>query len=51
MQEPVLFNRSVFDNIKYNTNWATFDDVVKVSQMANAYDFVCEGKFGTKLKQ
>lgn len=47
-QEPVLFNRSVYENIKYNCKSATFDDVVNASKMAKAYDFVCEGNFGMK---
>ena len=45
-QEPILFNRSVFDNIKYNSKNATFQDVVRASKMAKAYDFICEGAFG-----
>lgn len=45
-QEPALFNRSVYDNIKYNCESATVEDVVKASQMAKAYDFICQGNFG-----
>ena len=45
-QEPVLFNRSVFDNIKYNMKEATFEDVVEASKKAKAFDFICEGNFG-----
>ena len=45
-QEPVLFNRSVYENIKYNSKNATFQDVVTASKMAKAYDFICQGNFG-----
>ena len=37
MQEPVLFNRSVYQNIKYNMENVTPDQVIKASEMANAY--------------
>ena len=46
MQEPVLFNRSVYENIKYNTNNVGLEEVVAVSKKAKAYDFIIEGKFG-----
>lgn len=45
-QEPVLFNRSVYENIKYNIKDATFDDVVEASKQAKAFDFIIEGNFG-----
>ena len=48
MQEPVLFNRSVFKNIKYNCHNVTFEDVENASKMANAFDFINEGKFGKR---
>ena len=50
-QEPVLFNRSVYENIKYNCKGATFQDVVTASKMAKAYDFVCQGNFGMEEEE
>jgi len=47
-QEPALFNRSIYENIKYNCKHATFDDVVHASKLAKAYDFVVQGNFGMK---
>ena len=40
-QEPVLFNRSVYDNIKYNMKEATFEDVIEATRAAKAFDFIC----------
>jgi ABC-type multidrug transport system fused ATPase/permease subunit len=50
-QEPILFNRSVYENIKYNTKDATFEDVVRVSKLAKAFDFIEEGNFGVMKKE
>ena len=48
MQEPVLFNRSVYKNIRYNCESVGYEQVVNASKMANALDFINEGKFGKK---
>lgn len=45
-QEPALFNRSIFDNIKYNQTDVTLDDVIEVAKITNSYDFIMEGNFG-----
>ena len=42
----MLFNRSVYENIKYNMKEAKFEDVVEASKLAKAFDFICEGNFG-----
>lgn len=47
-QEPALFNRSIYENIKYNCKNATFEDVLHASKMAKAYDFILNGNFGMK---
>ena len=39
-QDVKLFNTSIFDNIKYAKNDATFEEVMKVAKMANVDEFV-----------
>jgi ATP-binding cassette subfamily B protein len=39
-QDPILFHRTLFDNIKYGKIDASKDEVVKASKLAHAYDFV-----------
>ena len=40
MQEPILFNWSIKDNIKYGKQDATDEEVYKAAQTANAIDFI-----------
>jgi len=40
LQEPVLFSRSIAENIAYARPDATFEDVVRAAQSANAHDFI-----------
>ena len=40
-----MFNRTVYENIRYNQS-AEFDDIVQAAQQANAYNFICEANFG-----
>jgi ABC-type multidrug transport system fused ATPase/permease subunit len=47
-QEPLLFNRSIYENIKYNQTEATYEDVINAARMANAFDFIEQGNFGVK---
>ena len=47
----MLFNRSVYENIKYNMKEAKFEDVVEASKLAKAFDFICEGNFGITNKK
>lgn len=44
-QEPALFNRSVIDNIRYNSG-ATREEILEAARIANAYEFVEHGGFG-----
>ncbi len=39
-QEPLLFNRSLADNIKYGTFGATEEDIIKVAQKVKLHDFI-----------
>jgi ATP-binding cassette subfamily B protein len=39
-QEPMLFHRSLFDNIRYGRPDATVDEVVAAAKMANCHDFI-----------
>ena len=41
-QEPLLFHRSVHDNIAYHDQSATKADVVKAAKAAHAHDFIKE---------
>jgi len=39
-QDTVLFNESIYFNIKYAKNSASKDDVIKAAKMANIHDFI-----------
>jgi ATP-binding cassette subfamily B protein len=39
-QEPLLFHRSLAENISYGKVNATKDEVIKVAKMAHAHDFI-----------
>ncbi|XP_060595692.1 ATP-dependent translocase ABCB1-like [Ruditapes philippinarum] len=39
-QEPVLFGTTIKENIRYGRENVTDDEIVKATQMANAYDFI-----------
>lgn len=41
-QEPVLFARSIADNISYGLASASFESVVQAAQKANAHAFITE---------
>ncbi|KJH48596.1 antigen peptide transporter 2 [Dictyocaulus viviparus] len=41
-QEPVLYNGSVRYNILYGCDWATEDDMLRASKVANVHNFVME---------
>ncbi|MBI4086957.1 ABC transporter ATP-binding protein [Candidatus Kaiserbacteria bacterium] len=40
-QEPMLFHRSIRENIAYGKPDATEDEVVEAAKMAQAHDFIC----------
>lgn len=39
-QEPILFNDTVYENIRYGTFFATREEIVEAAQKANAHDFI-----------
>ncbi len=39
-QEPMLFNRSIMDNIRYSVLDATDDEVIEASKRANCHEFI-----------
>jgi len=39
-QEPILFHRSIIENIKYGTENATYDEVVSAAKSAYIHDFI-----------
>ena len=41
-QEPILFNRSILDNIRYGRSAATISEVEKAAKLANAHEFIME---------
>ena len=41
-QDVYLFSGSILDNIRYGREGATFEEVVEVSKMAGAYEFIKE---------
>lgn len=40
LQEPFLFSKSVYENVKYNTASATREDVVQACKTIGAHDFI-----------
>ena len=44
MQEPILFNKSITDNIKYGKLDATNEEVYKAALLANATGFIEAGQ-------
>lgn len=45
-QEPMLFHRSLMENIRYGRLEATDEEVVEAARMAQAHDFILETKDG-----
>jgi ATP-binding cassette subfamily B protein len=39
-QEPILFHRSLIDNIRYGNNRATDEEVIRASKLAHAHEFI-----------
>ncbi|CAK64833.1 unnamed protein product (macronuclear) [Paramecium tetraurelia] len=44
-QEPVLFNGTIKENIQYNLQAITMEQIENASKKANAYDFVTKNQF------
>ena len=42
LQEPFLFSQSVLENVRYNTSYATREEVVQACMIIGAHDFVME---------
>lgn len=53
LQEPFLFSKSVFENVRYNTYEATSADVIDACKVIGAHDFIMELENGydTVLEQ
>lgn len=47
-QEPVLFNTTIEENIRFGNPNATSSEIYEALRKANAYDFVCNIKDGLK---
>ncbi|BBB56333.1 ABC transporter permease [Candidatus Megaera polyxenophila] len=45
-QDPILFNRSIMDNIKYGNLDATEDEVIIAAKKAYAHEFIIETQYG-----
>src|SRR5205814_9862780 len=41
-QTPMLFGRTIAENIRYGRLWATDDQVVEAAEAAGAHEFICE---------
>ena len=41
-QEPVLFNTTIAENIRYGHEDATMDDIIQAAKNANAHDFISQ---------
>gem|GEM_PF-2784985 len=39
-QDPILFHRSLFENIEYGKSGATLEEVEQASKMANCHEFI-----------
>ena len=53
LQEPFLFSKSVYDNVRYNTRHANREDIVEACQIIGAHDFIMrlEEGYDTVLEQ
>ena len=53
LQEPFLFSKSVLENVRYNTDNATREDVVSACKIIGAHDFVMQldDGYDTTLEQ
>lgn len=50
-QEPMLFNGTIYENIKFGNEDANFDDIVRASRLAGADEFIInlEGRYDYAL--
>jgi len=45
-QEPILFHRTIKENIAYSNQHAKFEDIIKAAQKAHAHDFISNLQYG-----
>lgn len=45
MQEPVLFNRSIYENIRYNCDQVKAEEIEQVCKDINCYNFITDPNF------
>ena len=45
-QDPILFNDSIYNNIKFGTENATDEDIINAAKIANAHNFIMETEDG-----
>ena len=45
-QDPVLFHRSIKENISYGNHWATNEEIIAAAKMARCHDFIIKLKDG-----
>lgn len=45
-QEAILFNDTIFNNIAFGVEYASFEEVVNAAKIANAHDFILETEKG-----
>lgn len=50
LQETLLFSGSIYENIIYGNENATYEDVIKVCKMCNAHEFIISKPFGYESK-
>ena len=41
-QEPVLFDTTIRENIRYGNDSITEEEMIKAAKEANAHDFICK---------
>ena len=39
-QDPILFNDTIYDNIRYGTFFASAEEIIEAARKANAHDFI-----------
>ena len=45
-QDPILFNDTIYNNIKFGTDNATEEDIINAAKIANAHNFIMETEDG-----
>ena len=45
-QDPILFNDTIYNNIKFGTENATEEDIINAAKIANAHNFIMETEDG-----